>query len=79
MSYDAAEQCNISRFINMSHADSSHPFEQPNTQALNIVSQMVATTVICIFLRRRIYRGEEITIYIYYGDNSRDIAQCACD
>jgi hypothetical protein len=77
MGYDAAEQCNISRFINMSHADSTHPFEQPNARALNIVWKTVATAVIGIFSRRKIYRGEEITMY--YGDNYRAIAQCACN
>jgi hypothetical protein len=77
MGYDAAEECNIARFINMSHADSTHPFEQPNARALNIVWKTVATAIIGIFSRRKIYKGEEITIY--YGDDYRDVGDCACN
>jgi hypothetical protein len=77
MGYDAAEKCNIARFINMSHGDSTSPFEQPNARALNIVWKTVATTIIGIFSRRRIFKGEEVTIY--YGDDYRGVSCCACN
>jgi hypothetical protein len=61
----------MARFVNVSHADSNHPIEQPNARGLNVVWKTVATAVIGICSRRKIYKGEEITIYY------RDVRDCA--
>lgn len=76
---DAQNECNIGRFINHSEytEDPSETFSQPNAMAINMIHQACSNARIGIFARRKIYKGEEITLN--YGCNYRMERACACN
>ncbi|KAH0785852.1 histone-lysine N-methyltransferase EHMT1-like [Histomonas meleagridis] len=77
--YDATYDCNIGRFINQSHElkDGDKRFSQPNTYAIYILSTLLETAQIGIFALRKIYRGEELTLF--YGENFKMDNKCNCN
>lgn len=77
-SIDAYRKGNMGRFINQSHKshDRKSKFFQPNTFSLNIISNIPATTEVGIFAARKIYCGEELTLY--YGEHFQ-LQKCKCN
>ena len=77
-SIDALKKGNMGRFINQSHRSNNRrsKFFQPNTFSLNIISNIAATTEVGIFAARKIYRGEELTLY--YGEHFQ-LDKCKCN
>ena len=76
--FEAIKKANIGRFINSAHKDDClSTFSQPNAIAINIVSTMFELAVIGIFAYRKIYKGEEITLY--YGRNYNLEKTCSCN
>ncbi|KAK8895395.1 hypothetical protein M9Y10_023858 [Tritrichomonas musculus] len=80
LEYHALHKCNIGRFINQTHetpTETETPFTQPNAIAINIFSSLIENCIIGIFSKRKIYKGEEISIF--YGDHYNMTKKCACN
>lgn len=80
LEYHALSKCNIGRFINQTHetpAETETTFSQPNAVAINIFSSLIENVVIGIFSKRKIYKGEEISIF--YGEHYSMTKMCACN
>ena len=74
---DAQKASNISRFYN--HSDSfgeKTPFPEPNVIVFKIISSLINTLKIGYFAKRKIYKGEEITLN--YGGEYPWGGECQC-
>ena len=75
---DAEKGSNISRFFN--HSDDfgeKTPFSEPNVIVFKVISTLINTLKLAYFAKRKIYKGEEITLN--YGPEYPIRPQCVCN